>query len=284
LQGRNLISSKCRQTFSHFFFSPAAGASTIAPVFHPWQLTLLFGTGLVAGFVDSIAGGGGLITIPVLLNFGLGPQLALGTNKLQATFGSGSAAWHYSQARTVLLKDCTCGFVVTLLGGAAGAFVVQRIDPSFLRRAIPILLLAVAAYVLLKPKLGTEDLHPRMPRLWFDLAFGTLIGFYDGFFGPGTGTFWTMAYMVLLGFNMTKATGYTKVLNFASNFSSLMFFLLGKNVDFVAGMVMGLGQLLGAKVGAGMVVKGGASFVRPVFLFAVLAITLKLLYSAYFAS
>src|SRR5215831_4124787 len=249
-----------------FFFRTAGSAFTIAPMFSPWQLPLLFGTGLVAGFVDSIAGGGGLITIPVLLNFGLEPQLALGTNKLQASFGSGSASWHYAQARTVSLKDCQRGFVITLLGGAAGALVVQRVDPSFLKRAIPVLLIVVAAYALLKPSLGSEDLHPRMTRPWFDLLFGLLIGFYDGFFGPGTGTFWTMAYMVCLGFNMTKATGSTKVMNFASNFSSLIFFLVGRNVDFIAGLVMGIGQLLGAKVGATMVVRRGVKFIRPIFI------------------
>jgi uncharacterized membrane protein YfcA len=267
---------------ARFFFRTIGEASTIAPMFYPWQLPLLFGTGLVAGFVDSIAGGGGLITIPVLLNLGLEPQLALGTNKLQASFGSGSASWHYARARTVSLRDCTRGFVITLLGGAAGALVVQRVDPSFLKRAIPILLIGVGIYSLLKPRLGSEDLHPRMSRARFDLAFGLLIGFYDGFFGPGTGTFWTMAYMLCLGFNMTKATGCTKVMNFASNFSSLIFFLVEKNVDFIAGLTMGIGQLLGAKIGAGMVVKRGVKFIRPVFIGAVLVITLKLIYSAYF--
>ena len=247
----------------------------------PWQLALLFGTGLVAGFVDSIAGGGGLITIPVLLNLGLPPPQALGTNKLQATFGSGSASWHYAQAGTVSLRDCLGGFVVTLIGGAAGALVVQRVDPSFLRRAIPILLILVAAYLLLKPGLGAEDLRPRMSRRWFDLVFGLGLGFYDGFFGPGTGTFWTVAYMLFLGFNMTRATGYTKVMNFASNFSSLVFFLAGRNVDFVAGLIMGVGQLLGARIGAGLVIQRGVGLIRPIFITAVLAISFKLLWSAF---
>src|SRR5712671_2271953 len=102
----------------------------------PWKLPLLFATGLVAGFVDSIAGGGGLITLPVMLSIGLPPQHALGTNKLQATFGSGSAAWHYARAGTVSLADCTRGFVLTVVGAAAGTMVVQRLDPLFLKRAI----------------------------------------------------------------------------------------------------------------------------------------------------
>ncbi len=250
-------------------------------MFNLWHLPLLFGTGLVAGFVDSIAGGGGLITLPVLLSFGLDPQHALGTNKLQATFGSGSAAWHYAQAGTLVLRDCLRGFLLSLLGAAAGALAVQQLDPSFLRRAIPVLLIGVAIYTLLKPRLGAQDLHPRLARGAFDLIFGLLIGFYDGFFGPGTGTFWTMAFMLGLGFNMTRATGYAKVMNFGSNLSSLALFLPGGNVHFAAGLTMGLGQVLGAKMGSRMVIARGTKFIRPVFISVVLALTLKLLYDAY---
>ena len=243
--------------------------------------SILFLAALFGGFIDAIAGGGGLITLPVLLSFGLGPQQALGTNKLQATFGSASASWHYAQAGTVALRDCVRGFLLTLLGAAVGAWAVLRVDPSFLRRALPALLIAVAIYTLLKPRLGAEDLHPRLPRLAFDLAFGLALGFYDGFFGPGTGTFWTMAFMLGLGFNMTRATGYAKVMNFASNASSLALFLWGGNALFAAGLTMGVGQVLGAKLGTGMVIARGTKFIRPVFISVVLALTLKLLYDAY---
>lgn len=246
-----------------------------------WHLPLLFGTGLVAGFVDSIAGGGGLITLPVLLSFGLDPQHALGTNKLQASFGSGSASWHFARAKTVAPKDCTRGVVPSLLGAALGALAVQQIDPSFLRRAIPVLLIGVAIYTMMRPRLGAEDLHPRMGRGAFYLTFGLLLGFYDGFFGPGVGTFWTMAFMLGLGFNMTRATGYSKVMNFASNVSSLALFLMGGNVWFAAGLTMGVGQVLGARLGSQMVIARGTKFIRPVFLSVVLALTLKLLYDAY---
>ena len=246
-----------------------------------WHLPLLFGTGLVAGFVDSIAGGGGLITLPVLLSFGISPPQALGTNKLQSTFGSGSAAWHYAEAKTVPLRDCARGFALSFFGAALGALAVQQVDPSFLRRLIPMLLLAVAAYTLLKPQLGEKDLQPRMPHGRFDLVFGLTIGFYDGFFGPGTGTFWTMAYMLALGFNMTRATGYTKVMNFASNLSSLALFLAGGKVLFTAGLTMGVGQWLGARLGSRMVIARGTKFIRPIFIAVVLALTAKLIYDNY---
>ena len=245
-----------------------------------WKLPILFVTGLVAGFVDSIAGGGGLITLPVMLSIGLPPQHALGTNKLQASFGSGSAAWHYARARTVPLGDCVRGFILTLIGAAAGTLVVQQLDPLFLKRVIPVLLILVAIYVLLKPDLGARDLHPRMERLPFDLLFGLALGFYDGFLGPGAGTFWTMAFMLGLGFNMTKATGYTKVMNLASNLSSLTFFLLAGSVHFIPGLTMGCGQLVGARIGSSIVIKKGTKFIRPIFISVVLALTLKLLFSA----
>ena len=227
--------------------------------------------------MDSVAGGGGLITVPVLLSLGLDPKKALGTNKLQATCGSGSAAWHYANAKTVPLKDCARGFIFSLIGAAFGTLAVQRLDPSALKRAIPALLIVVALIVLFRPQMGSTDSPPRVPRFWFDVLFGLGIGFYDGFFGPGTGTFWAMAYVMLLGFNLTKATGYSKVVNFASNLSSLAFFLWHGNIYFAAGIVMGLGQIFGAKLGSRMVITRGTKFIRPIFIAAVLAIAIKLL-------
>ena len=246
-----------------------------------WQWPLIFGTGLVAGFVDSIAGGGGLITLPVLLGLGFDPKYALGTNKLQATFGSGSATWHYARAKAVDLRECPRGFVCSFVGAALGTLLIQQLDPALLRRGIPILLLVIAAYTFFKPELGADAIHPRMTAGRFAIVFGLLIGFYDGFMGPGTGTFWTMAFMLGLGFNMTKATGHTKVMNFASNLSSLVFFLLAGQIHFVAGLTMGAGQLIGARIGATMVVTKGTRFIRPVFISVVVALTLKLLYDSY---
>src|SRR5213594_878305 len=112
-----------------------------------WRLPILFGTGLCAGFVDSIAGGGGLITVPVLLSLGLSPLDALGTNKLQSSFGSASATFHYSRAGLVSWKDCRDGIIATAIGSIIGTLVVQRLDPRYLRQAIPVLLIAIALYL-----------------------------------------------------------------------------------------------------------------------------------------
>jgi uncharacterized membrane protein YfcA len=239
------------------------------------MLPLLFIVGTVAGWIDSIAGGGGLITVPVLLSLGLPPAEALGTNKLQAVFGSGGAAWHYHRAG--LIGRAVTGVVFTAIGAGLGALAVQRIQPDFLRTIIPFLLIAIAVYLLIRPQLGDADAHPRWKAGVFHFVFGLALGFYDGFFGPGTGSFWAMAYVLLLGFNLTKATAHTKLMNFTSNAASLAMFLLGGKAHVAAGLVMGAGQLLGAWLGARMVIARGARFIRPIFIAVALAVSVRLL-------
>ncbi|HYV31890.1 MAG TPA: TSUP family transporter [Candidatus Binatia bacterium] len=243
-----------------------------------WQYPLLLLTGLAGGFVDSIAGGGGLITIPVLLNLGMAPQVALGTNKLQATFGSASATWHYRRAGLIDFHSCRLGIGFTLLGAVMGALLVSHLPAELLRQAIPWLLIAIALYFLFQPRLGIAEARPRLNADLFHGIFGLGIGFYDGFFGPGTGTFWAMAYMVGLGLNLTRATAHTKLMNFASNVASLVAFVCGGQILFGAGLCMGLGQVLGARLGSKMVIQKGAKWIRPIFVSVVLAITLRLLW------
>jgi hypothetical protein len=249
-----------------------------------WHCAILFVTGLVAGFVDTIAGGGGLITLPVLLSLGLPPQDALGTNKFQSSFGSGSATFHYARAEVIDLQECRLGILFALIGTSLGALTVLRIDPLFLRQLIPILLVGIIIYLVVKPGVGFEEIQPRMKTWLFYLLFGLGLGFYDGFFGPGTGSFWAMVFMCFLGFNMTKATGYTKAMNFTSNLFSLVVFIVGRRVRYDYGVVMAAGQLIGARFGARVVIQRGARFIRPVFLTVVVALTLKLLYDGHWSS
>jgi uncharacterized membrane protein YfcA len=245
----------------------------------PWWLyVLLFLTGFAAGFVDAIAGGGGLITVPVLLNIGLSPADALGTNKLQATFGSASATWHYGRAGLIEYRRCLQGVVFTAVGAAIGTLLVRWMPQALLQQFIPWLLLSVAIYTLLRRNLGEADVHPRWGEGAFYAVFGLGIGFYDGFFGPGTGTFWAMAYMTVLGYNMTRATAHTKLMNFTSNLVSLLVFLAAGHGHVGAGLAMGAGQLAGARLGSRTVIRKGTKFIRPVFITVVLAITVRLLY------
>ena len=231
-----------------------------------WAYPVLFATGFSAGLVDAIAGGGGVISIPVLLNFGLPPQLALGTNKFQASFGSVSASWQYARRGLVDLRTCRLGILLTLGGALAGAVAVQHLDPAALGRAIPFLLAGIIVYLVFQPQIGLEDRPPRLGPVVFYAIFGLGLGFYDGFFGPGTGSFWAIAFVLLRGQNLTRATAHTKVMNATSNLASLALFALAGLIHLGAGAAMGVGQMAGARLGAGLVVRKGSRFVRPAFL------------------
>jgi uncharacterized membrane protein YfcA len=250
---------------------------------HPawWVFPFLFFAALFAGTMDTMAGGGGLITVPILMSLGWSPQDALGTNKFQASFGSGSATLHFARARAVTLRECAWGVLFTAVGAASGAWAVGHVPADFLSRLIPFLLIAMALYLLFSPRLGYEEHRPRMAPGTFAAVFGLGIGFYDGFFGPGTGSFWVLGFMVLRGFEMRKGTAHTKVMNFTSNIVSLAVFLLMGNVHFLPGLVMAGGQFLGGRLGARLVLARGAKLIRPVFIAVALAIALKLLWSSY---
>jgi uncharacterized membrane protein YfcA len=246
-----------------------------------WQIGLLFLTGLTAGFVDTLAGGGGLLTLPVLLNLCPDPILALGTNKLQSTFGSSSATFHFARAGMLSYHEIRRAWLLAFAGSLLGTLLVEQFNPSLLRHLVPVLLLVVAMFVWLRPNLGEKDIHPRLSRIKFDCIFAFGLGLYDGFLGPGTGTLLALAFMLGLGFNLARATANTKALNWASNVASLALFIYARKVWFVAGLVMGAGQWLGARAGSHMVITRGTRFIRPVFLTVVLVLTLKMIYEVY---
>lgn len=244
-----------------------------------WSYPVLFCVGTIAGAVDAMAGGGGIITVPVLLSVGFPVPLALGTNKLQATFGSVSAAWHYARARLVDLRTCGVGIAATLIGALLGAWCVQRLNSSVLQAMIPWLLAAVVVYTIFRPRVGSQEHPPRISPLLFFIIFGLALGFYDGFLGPGTGSFWTIAMVALLGFDFLRATATTKVMNATSNAAALALFIVGGHVHYPSGIVMGAGQLVGSRIGARLAVARGAKFVRPVFLTMVIVVMARLLWA-----
>jgi uncharacterized protein len=253
----------------------------------PFQMTtdilaILFFGGLLAGFVDSIAGGGGLISLPVLLSVGLPAPLALGTNKLQGCFGTLSASCNYIRKGQADLRESYVGIIFSFTGAALGAWFIQRLDPGFIKHVIPVLLTVVFVYTLCSKQLGFESRAAVMPRRWFFTLFGFGLGFYDGFFGPGTGSFWTAALLVLLGYDMTKAAGATRIMNFTSNFVALSVFVAGHNVLYTAGLCMAAGQIIGARIGSSLAIKNGAKFIRPLFLTVVFLTIARLGYVYYF--
>lgn len=246
-----------------------------------WAYPALFLTGLVAGLVDAVAGGGGILTVPVLLNLGLPVPVALGTNKLQASFGSVVAARHFIKSGLVDLRQCRLGIAMTLIGSVAGAAAVHLIDNRHLETLIPWMLAAIVVYTVVRPRVGVQDHPPRLSATTFFSCFGLGLGFYDGFFGPGTGSFWTIALVAVMGFNFAKATGFTKVMNATSNVAALVFFVAAGQVSYLAGLSMGAGQIVGARIGSALVVRKGARFVRPIFLAMVVLVMLRLLWVAY---
>jgi uncharacterized membrane protein YfcA len=245
-------------------------------------LAVLFFGGLLAGFVDSIAGGGGLISLPVLLSVGLPPSLALGTNKFQGSFGTLSASYNYIRKGKADLRKSWVGIAFTLTGAVLGAGLIQHLDPSFLKNIIPIMLVVVFVYTLLNKQLGFKRQNAVMSQKGFFILFGLGLGFYDGFFGPGTGSFWTAALLVLLGYDMTQAAGTTRIMNFTSNIVALCVFILGDNVLYRAGICMAAGQIIGARIGSGLAIQKGARFIRPLFLTVVFLTIVRLGYIYYF--
>lgn len=241
-------------------------------------LFLYFLFGLVAGFVDAIAGGGGLITLPALLTMGMSPVQALATNKLQATFGSCSAAVHFVRAGEVTMRENWPIFVITFSGSILGSLAVRQISSGALEYIIPWLLIGLATFMILKPSMGELDRPHRVHKVLFAWIAGMGMGFYDGFFGPGTGTFWAMLFVTFMGFNLRRATAHSKFVNFASNFASLIVFLPAGAVAWGPGICMGLGQVVGARLGAGLVMKRGVGLIRPIFIVVCLALTVKLLF------
>lgn len=243
-----------------------------------WVYALLFGVAVFAGFIDAVAGGGGLIALPALLAVGLPEHLALGTNKLQGCFGTLSATFNFARKGYVEWRKIAIGIFFTLLGAILGTLSVLAIDPSFLRFLIPVLLVGIFIYTLFSSNFKTQAKKALMKENAFYIVFGLILGFYDGFFGPGAGSFWTFAMLALIALETKRAVAHTKALNFTSNIVSLSVFIAGGQVLWILGFVMGAGQLIGGYLGAHMVIKKEVGFVRIIFLCVVAATTLKLLY------
>jgi uncharacterized membrane protein YfcA len=240
-------------------------------------LAFLALVGLAAGFIDSIAGGGGLLALPSLLLAGLDPVSALATNKLQGTFGTAAATHTFWRKGLLNPQDHIAEIVIVFVGGALGVAAVAYAPTKFLQAAMPILLIAVAIYFALSPRLRNEQGKARFGLGIFSFALAPLIGFYDGIFGPGTGSFFMLALVSLFGFGIVQATARTKLLNFTSNFAALIMFALGGKVVWVVGLTMGVAQLLGGWIGAHVAIANGAKVIRPLLVLVCIAMAVKLL-------
>jgi len=240
---------------------------------------LLTGVAFTAAVIDAIAGGGGLLVVPVMLSTGLPPIVVLATNKLQSSFSSGTSCLNFTRRGLIEWRRYWPTVVVILLLSALGAWVVQSIKADILNLIVPGLLIAVAAYVLLSPRMHDEDAHQRVSITGYAPVAGS-IGFYDGFFGPGTGSFFATTLVGLRGMGLTRATAHTKAFNFASNLGSLVVFAFGGHIIYMLGLCMAIGSTAGAWVGSHMAMRFGAKVIRPLLVTISLALTAKLLWNA----
>ena len=247
-----------------------------------WVYPALTATAVLTGFIDAIAGGGGLIMMPALLSTGMSPLHALGTNKLQSVFGTGMALRNYWRSGLVEWRRNRLSVLLVFAGAALGCLVVQSIEVRLLGLIIPALLVLSAIYVLLSPRMTDEDAHHRLSSEGY-APIGGAIGFYDGFFGPGTGTFFTTSLVALRGYGLTKATALTKLFNFTSNVASVLLFALGGHMLWLLGLCMAAGAMLGGWLGSHTALKFGARLIRPLLVVISLGLTGRLLWG-YFAA
>ena len=247
----------------------------------PWVYPVLTATAVLTGFIDAVAGGGGLIMLPALLFSGASPIQALATNKLQSVFGTAVATRNYARAGLVNWRDHKLAMALVFIGATAGVLLVQTVEAAVLGLIIPLLLVSVALYVLVSPRMTDEDAHQRLSERGY-APVGGLIGLYDGFFGPGTGSFFTTSLVALRGNGLTRATGVTKLLNFTSNVASVIFFALGGKMLWLLGLCMAAGAMLGGWLGSHSAIRFGARLIRPLLVVISLGLTARLLWG-YFA-
>ncbi|MEQ8306739.1 MAG: TSUP family transporter [Hoeflea sp.] len=238
---------------------------------------LLIAAAFLAGFVDSIAGGGGLIAVPALLLAGFTPVEALGTNKLQGLFGSASATFAYARKGHVDLQTQLPWAALSATGAALGALLATVIPGELFRAFLPFLLIAIALYFAFKPNMNDIDRARRLSPFLFGLIIVPLIGFYDGVFGPGAGSFFMLGFVALAGYGLLKATAHTKLLNFASNLGAFIIFAFVGVISWKIGLIMGAAQFAGAQVGSRLAMKNGAKIIKPLLVITCVALAAKLI-------
>jgi uncharacterized membrane protein YfcA len=253
--------------------------STLFSDYSAWTLILLGTLAFIAGFIDAVVGGGGLIQIPALLiSFPNTPIATLfGTNKIAALAGTSVAAFHYAKR---IVFDYKLLFVISLscfISSFTGARIVSLINVQVLKPLILFILIAIAIYTFFKKDLGavqTKKLsYPK--QMIFGALIGLVIGFYDGFFGPGTGSFFVLAFVVILGFEFVQASAYAKIVNCITNFSALIVFISQGNYMPGLALVMAAMNISGNVFGSKMALRKGNEFVRVIFLFVVTIMILK---------
>jgi uncharacterized membrane protein YfcA len=227
------------------------------------MIAVLTAVSFLAGFVDAIAGGGGLLTVPALLLAGLDPAQAIATNKVQGSVAAASATYTFGRKGLIAWRSAWIFTLIAFASGIAGALCVRFLPRAVLEVLIPVLLIVIAAYFALSPRIKDADAHARMSALAFGLTAPVAVGFYDGIFGPGAGSFYMLAFVTLLGYGVVRATAHTKLLNLASNAGSLLLYAATGAVVWPVGIAMAGASLLGAQIGSRLALRLGSRIIRP---------------------
>ena len=237
---------------------------------------ILFFVALIASAIDAIAGGGGLLVVPTMLLLGMNPLVTLGTNKLQSCFGTATSSFNYY--KNGLLKEKNIYFLISLsfIGSLIGTLLVSQLSNELLANLIPILLISAAIFLILN-KGNRLNISKSLMIAFTPLIL--IIGFYDGFFGPGTGTFFVLTFLIIKQRNLMEATAATKVLNFTSNFASYIVFQTKGFVIIELALIMAIAQIIGAYVGSKLAIKNGEKFVRPVIVLISILLSIRILTS-----
>jgi len=240
--------------------------------------------GFIAGFIDAIAGGGGMLTIPALLTSGLPPHLALGTNKLAASFGSFTASIAFYRKKLFKPSFWRYSICATAIGAIIGTLIVNYLSTDFLEKALPVIIVFTALYTIFAKNIINDS--SELPQVNRSLRIkqiiqGLSLGFYDGVAGPGTGAFWTVSSTILYKINILLSSGLARSTNFISNIFSLLAFIYLGQVNFILGISMGIFIMLGALIGSHYAIKLGSKFIRPVFSVIVIGMAINLAYQAW---
>ncbi len=230
---------------------------------------------LAAGCMDAVAGGGGLLTVPAMVFAGLDPRAVLATNKLQGSFGTASSTSAFARAGHLPLASWPFA-VAAAAGAVGGALALDHVPQRAVSVALPFVLLGVALYFALSPRFGDGERHRLLSRPAFLLTVAPLVGFYDGVFGPGAGSFYTAGLVAVLGFGVVRATAHTKLCNLASNLAGLATLAFGGHVIWALGLGMGAASFVGAQLGARLAMRHGARLVKPLIVTVSLALAAKL--------
>ena len=248
----------------------------------PAILLILALVAFIAGFIDAIAGGGGLLTIPALLTAGLPPHLVLGTNKLCATFGSATASYTFYRRQLFAPRQWRNALLATAVGAAIGALIAHSLPAAWLNQMLPAVVFACGLYLLFGKPPETREQQEKTPARGRQWPQGLALGFYDGVAGPGTGAFWTVSTLLLYPLDLVRASGVARSMNFVSNATAMTVFILAGQVAWLLGIAMGLALMAGAFFGARTAIRGGSRFIRPVFILVVLVLTARLAWQHWF--